>query len=55
MTDKPKNPAAIALGRLGGAARRDKLSTEQRKAISRLGGLARQEKARNSKKDQQQA
>jgi hypothetical protein len=47
---KAKNPAAVALGKLGGAKggriRAEKLSDEEKKAIARLGGLARQAKAR---------
>lgn len=40
MTDKPKNPAAVGLGRnggrKGGPARAAKLSPEERKRIARL-------------------
>lgn len=42
---KPKNEAAAALGRAGGAARASKLTPAQRQAIARLGGLKR---ARNA-------
>ena len=42
---KPKNPAAVALGRLGGKkggpARAEKLSAARRKAIARKGAAAR--------------
>jgi hypothetical protein len=42
---RQKNPAAVALGKLGGKkggpARRDKLSPEQRKAIAQKAALAR--------------
>jgi hypothetical protein len=45
-----KNPAAVALGKLGGSkggkARAINLSTEEKKAIARQGGIARQAKAR---------
>jgi len=41
-----KNPAAVKLGRLGGAARAKRLSKRRRKEIARLGALARWEKAR---------
>lgn len=50
---KAKNPAAVALGKLGGSKggkrRAENLTTEQKKAIARLGGLARQAKARVEK------
>ena len=36
---KEKNPAAVALGKLGGAALRDKRGTEFFKEIGRKGGL----------------
>jgi hypothetical protein len=49
-----KNPAAVALGRLGGSkggtARAKNLTTDEKKAIARQGGLARQAKARERKK-----
>lgn len=35
-----KDPAAVALGRKGGKARKKKLSPEQRSEIARKGGLA---------------
>jgi hypothetical protein len=42
---RKKNPAAVALGKLGGKkggpARRDKLTAEQRKAIAQKAALAR--------------
>jgi hypothetical protein len=48
-----KNPAAVALGRLGGAKggrkRAEKLTPEERTAIARQGGLARQAMARLKK------
>jgi len=49
VTPKPeKNPAAVALGRLGGLkggkARADKLSTEAKVEIARLGAIARWKK-----------
>ncbi len=44
-TKKDKNPAAVALGRLGGlrggVARRDKLSAERRKEIAQKAAKAR--------------
>ena len=47
---KAKNPAAVALGKLGGAKggrkRAENLTDDQKTAIARLGGLARQAKAR---------
>lgn len=36
-----KNESAVALGKLGGRARAERLSAEQRIAIARKGGLAR--------------
>jgi hypothetical protein len=36
-----KNPHAVALGKLGGTARADSTTAEQRKEWARLGGLAR--------------
>jgi hypothetical protein len=48
-----KNPAAVALGKLGGPkggrARAQKLTPEERTAIARQGGLARQAMARIKK------
>lgn len=45
-----KNPAAVALGKLGGSKggkkRAENLTDEQKEAIARLGGIARQAKAR---------
>ncbi len=38
---KRKNPAAVSLGRKGGAARAKSLTAEQRQAIARKGGEAR--------------
>lgn len=50
---KAKNPAAVALGKLGGskggAKRAQTLSSEERIAIARKGGLARQAMARLKK------
>ena len=50
---QPKNPLAVALGKLGGSkggiARAKNLTTEQKEAIARQGGLARQAKARVKK------
>ena len=47
---KVKNPAAVALGKLGGSkggkARAERLTPEERTAIARQGGLARQAMAR---------
>lgn len=40
-----KNPAAVALGRMGGAARAKALSPAKRKAIARKGAKARHGKA----------
>ena len=39
-----KSPHAVALGKLGGKARAQKTTPEQRKAWARLGGLARARK-----------
>jgi hypothetical protein len=41
---KKKNPAAVALGRLGGKARAKKTSTAELSEIGRLGGKARWKK-----------
>lgn len=50
---KMKNPAAVALGKLGGSkggtARAKNLTTEEKVAIARQGGLARQAMARIKK------
>ncbi len=40
-----KNPAAVAMGRLGGQARASALTKAQRSAIARKGGKARALKA----------
>lgn len=40
MTDTPKNPHAQALGKLGGLARKTKLSQERRQEIARTAGKA---------------
>ena len=37
---KKKNPAAVALGKLGGKARAENLTPEERSEISRRGGKA---------------
>ena len=37
---KKKDPAAVALGRKGGKARKKKLTPEERSEIARKGGLA---------------
>jgi hypothetical protein len=39
-----KNPNAVALGRLGGKARAETMSEEQRSEVARKAGLARSEK-----------
>jgi hypothetical protein len=39
-----KNPHAVGLGKLGGAARARKTTQEQRREWARLGGLARAKK-----------
>ena len=48
-----KNPAAVALGKLGGSKggkkRAENLTDEQKIAIARQGGLARQAMARSKK------
>lgn len=44
---KGKNAAAVALGRLGGAATQAKRTPEQRAAFARKGGLARAAKAKD--------
>jgi hypothetical protein len=48
--ERPKNPAAVALGKLGGEkggkARAAKLSPEERKAIARRAAAARWKKSR---------
>jgi hypothetical protein len=50
---KAKNPAAVALGKLGGSKggtrRAEKLTAEKKIAIARQGGLARQAMARLKK------
>jgi general stress protein YciG len=46
-----KNPAAVALGRLGGKARLTKMTPEERSRIARLGGLARHGKVDDSQPD----
>jgi hypothetical protein len=43
-TNDGKNPAAVALGRMGGAARAKALSPQQRTAIARKGAKARHRK-----------
>ncbi len=41
MAIKKKNPAAVALGKLGGRARADNLTAEERSEIARKGAMAR--------------
>ena len=41
VTDNGKNAAAVALGRMGGKARAEKMSKKQRSAIARMGAKAR--------------
>jgi hypothetical protein len=41
MATKKKNPAAVSLGRLGGKARAEKLSPEEKAEISRKGAVKR--------------
>ena len=41
---EPKNPHAVGLGKLGGLARAEKTTKEQRRIWARLGGLARAKK-----------
>jgi len=52
---KPKNPHAVALGRLGGLkggkARTDRLTAEQRRELARKAVQARWAKVRGQKKD----
>jgi hypothetical protein len=36
-----KNPAAVALGKLGGKARMDKMTADEREEVARSGGAAR--------------
>ena len=54
MEKKKKNPAAVALGRLGGLkggkARAKKLTPEERSEIARKAVMARWAKARKKKK-----
>lgn len=40
MATRRKNPAAVALGRKGGKARKKALTAAQRSAIARKAGLA---------------
>jgi len=47
-----KNPNAVALGKLGGKARAEKLSPEQRTEIARKAGLARNVKLSAAKRSQ---
>ncbi len=51
MTRK-KNPNAVALGKLGGKARAQKLSPEERSQIARKAGLARNLKLSAAKRRQ---
>lgn len=41
MTQRRKNPAAVALGRRGGRARAKLLTPARRAEIARMGGIAR--------------
>ena len=43
--EEEKNPAAVALGRLGGMARAEKLTREQLSGIGKIGVQARKKKA----------
>jgi len=47
-----KNPNAVALGKLGGKARAEKLSPEKRSEIARKAGLARNIKLSAAKRSQ---
>jgi hypothetical protein len=49
---KKKNPNAVALGKLGGKARAEKLSPEQRAEIARSAGLARNIKLSAAKRSE---
>ena len=51
MTAK-KNPNAVALGKLGGKARAERLSPERRAEIARKAGLARNVKLSASRRSQ---
>ncbi len=44
MNQKPKDPAAVSLGRKGGLARLKALTPERRQEIARQAGKARQKK-----------
>jgi hypothetical protein len=56
MTDADRNPAAVALGRLGGLAKTDKpkgfeaLSKSRRRKIAQSGGIASQRNRKKNKK-----
>jgi hypothetical protein len=58
MPKKPKNPHAVALGRLGGLkggkARTSKLTAEERKALARKAVLARWAKAKKKARQKEQ-
>jgi hypothetical protein len=51
MSEREKNPNAVALGRLGGKARQEKLTPEQRRAIAKKAIQARWAKTKKKKKD----
>jgi hypothetical protein len=55
---KKKNPAAVALGRLGGLkggkARAEKLTPERRQEIARLAVIARWDRAKKAAIDQKE-
>jgi len=46
MKKKGKDPHAVHLGRLGGTARKEKLTAEQRREIARKAAHARWKKAK---------
>jgi hypothetical protein len=49
MAGKRKDPAAVALGRKGGVARRKTLTPERRREIARMAVLIRWNKAKGKK------
>jgi len=51
MSEKKKNPNAVALGRLGARARQEKLTPEQRRAIAQKAIRARWSKEKKKDKD----
>jgi hypothetical protein len=46
---KPKNPAAVQLGSLGGKARAKKLSTKRRSEIAKIAVEARERKRKENR------